>query len=341
MKFGALPLDQAVGTVLAHKLRADDGRVLFNKGHVLRPDDLASIREAGIQTVTVAALAPTDVGENEAARRIGAALAGEHVRVAAPGVGRANLTALERGVLRVNVSALERLNNIDEGITIATLRTHMLVEARQLVTLVKIIPFGVPLARVEDVEAVARDTAPVIAVRTLRRVSVALIVTGHASTREALLNDYEPPTRARVEALGSALDAVVYVAHTPAAIADAIALEHANGRGLIMIAGVSATIDHADVIPAGLAQAGGSVAHFGVPVDPGSLLMLGYIDAAPVIGAPGCAKSAKFNVIDLILPRLFSGERLTRADLVALGHGGLLEDVRERPMPRELSAAAE
>lgn len=341
MKFGPVPIDDAAGAILAHKLRDDAGRVLFNKGHILSPADIETLRAAGIAQVTVAALSSTDVPENDAARRIGAALAGDGVKMSAPGVGRANLTAERRGVLRVNVAALERLNNIDEGITIATLRTHTLVEARQLVTLVKIIPFGVPCARVEDVEAIAADAAPVIAVRMLSAASVALIVTGPESQREALLADYAPPTRARIEALGSALEAVVFVAHEPDAIAAAIRAEQAAGRRLIVIAGVSATIDYADVIPSGLAAAGGSVAHFGVPVDPGSLLMLGYVDATPVIGAPGCARSPKFNVIDLILPRLLSGERLTRADLVALGHGGLLDDVRERPMPRQVSNADE
>jgi molybdenum cofactor cytidylyltransferase len=339
MKFGAVPIDDAAGALLAHKLRDGAGRVLFNKGHALSPADIETLRAAGIERVTVAALSSTDVPENDAARRIGTALAGDGVKMSAPGVGRANLIAERRGVLRVNIAALERLNNIDEGITIATLRSHALVEARQLVTLVKIIPFGVPRARVEDVEAIAADAAPVIAVRELRAASVALIVTGPERQRETLLNDYAPPTRARIESLGSALESVVYVTHEPEAIAAAIRAEHAAGRGLIVIAGVSATIDYADVIPSGLAAAGGSVAHFGVPVDPGSLLMLGYVNAIPVIGAPGCARSPKFNVIDLVLPRLLSGERLTRADLVALGHGGLLDDVRERPMPRDLSAA--
>lgn len=337
MKFGAVPIDDAAGAILAHKLRDPAGRVLFNKGHALTPADIETLRAAGIARVTVAALSGTDVPENDAARRIGIALAGDGVKMSAPGVGRANLIAERRGVLRINIAALERLNNIDEGITIATLRSHSLVEARQLVTLVKIIPFGVPLARVEDVEAIAADTAPVIAVRELRAASVALILTGPERQHETLLNDYAPPTRARIESLGSALESVVYVAHEPEAIAAAIRAEHAAGRGLIVIAGVSATIDYADVIPSGLAAAGGSVAHFGVPVDPGSLLMLGYVNAIPVIGAPGCARSPKFNVIDLVLPRLLSGERLTRADLVALGHGGLLDDVRERPMPRDLA----
>jgi molybdenum cofactor cytidylyltransferase len=103
---------------------------------------------------------------------------------------------------------------------------------------------------------------------------------------------------------------------------------------LILLAGVSAIIDQDDLVPSALRAAGGTVTHFGVPVDPGSLLMLGYIGETPVVGAPGCVKSPKTNVIDWILPRLLAGERLTGADLVAMGHGGLLDDISERPMPR-------
>jgi molybdenum cofactor cytidylyltransferase len=334
MKFGAIAIESAVGTILAHRLTTADGRKLFNKGHVLTHADVELLRTHGIASVMVAALAATDLGENEAARRVGAALIGDGVSMSAPGVGRANVTAAGRGVLRINVPALERLNNIDEGITIATLPTHTLVAPRQLIALVKIIPFGIAAARVEDVEAIARDATPVIGVRALHPASCALIVTGAPHQRETLLAEFTAPVQTRIAFLESTLDSVVYTAHDPDAVGAAIRQEHAAGRGLILVAGASATIDSEDVIPAGLRAAGGSVAHFGVPVDPGSLLMVGYIDQTPVIGAPGCVKSPQTNVIDLILPRLLSGERLTRADLVALGHGGLLEDIHERPMPR-------
>lgn len=335
MKFGAVPLNAAGGAILAHKLLAPDGRKLFNKGHTLTEADLHILRDCGIDSVVVAALASTDLGENEAARRVGTALVGSGVRVTAPGVGRANLMAQVSGPLRINVPALERLNNIDEGITIATLREHTLVRPRQLLALVKIIPFGIPIARVEDVEAIAHEEAPVIAVREIKTHSVALIVTGPDSARADLLAEFTEPVRERIERLGSRLDTVAYTAHEEGAVAEAIREQQAAGRGLIMLAGISATIDHEDVIPAGLRAGGGIVAHFGVPVDPGSLLMLGYIGQTPVIGAPGCIKSPKTNVIDMILPRLLAGERLTRADLVAMGHGGLLEDIAERPMPRQ------
>jgi molybdenum cofactor cytidylyltransferase len=335
MKFGAVPIDEAKGTILAHKLIGGDGRKLFNKGHVLSAEDVVLLRSLHIEEVIVAAPEPTDLTENEAARRVGGALAGPGVRVTAPGVGRANLIATVTGPLRLNVAALDRLNNIDEGITIATLREHTLARAGQLVTLVKIIPFAVALARVEDVEAVARESAPVIAVRELQSRSVALIVSGPASARDSLLDDFTEPVRDRIAALGSTLDTVSYVPHTSESIGQALESEYAAQRDLVLLASISATIDHDDVIPTAIRAAGGSVAHFGVPVDPGSLLVLGYIKQTPIIGAPGCIKSPKTNVIDMILPRLLAGERLTRADLVAMGHGGLLDDISERPMPRQ------
>jgi len=304
---------------------------------VLSADDLSTLRKLDLETVIVAQLAPTDLDENEGARRIGAAVAGPGVKVSSPGVGRATITAEYYGPVYINVPALERLNNIDAGITLATLRNHTLVRPGELVTLVKVIPFGIPAARVVDVESTARDHAPIISVRPLQACSVGLIVSGPESARERLLKAFEPPTRTRIEKLHSTLDSVAYVAHNDHAICAAICDQLAAGRNLILIAGISAIIDGDDVVPTALRAAGGDVAHFGVTVDPGSLLMLGYIGAVPVLGAPSCIKSAKTNVIDWLLPRLLAGERLTRADLVAMGHGGLLDDISERPMPRELA----
>jgi molybdenum cofactor cytidylyltransferase len=334
MKFGPVPVDEAAGKILAHKMLSPEGKSLFNKGHTLTTSDTALLKAHGIEAVVVADLASTDVDENEAARRVGIALAGEHVRVTAPGVGRANLIATAAGPLRIHVPALDRLNNIDEGITIATLREHTLVQTRQLLALVKIIPFGISAARVEDVEAMAKEYAPIITVRPLQARKVALILSGPESAAESLFNEFVPPVQKRVTQLGSTLETITTVpGHTAAFIARAIG-DQQSKHDLILIASISATIDQDDVIPAAIREAGGSVAHFGVPVDPGSLLVLGYIGQIPIVGAPGCVKSMQTNVIDLILPRLLAGERLTRADLVAMGHGGLLEDISERPMPR-------
>jgi molybdenum cofactor cytidylyltransferase len=335
MKFGPVPLDSAEGKLLAHNVLGGDGRKLFGKGHLLTPADLESLRALGLTSAVVAELEAGDLDEDEAARRVGDALAGPGVRMAAPGVGRANLTAAYLGVLQVDVPRLNRINQVDEGITVATMRQHSVVELRQLLTLVKIIPFAMPAHRVEQVEQIAREAGPVIHVRQLEPCAVGLIVSGPAHGKDKLLGEFTPPVRARVEALGSRLDMIHYVDHRPATIAAALLDQRRTSPALIILAGISAIIDRADVAPRGLEQAGGQVAHFGAPVDPGSLLMLGYLDETPILGAPGCIKSPKVNIVDWVVPRLLTGERLTGADIMSMGHGGLLDDIEDRPMPRQ------
>jgi molybdenum cofactor cytidylyltransferase len=334
MKFGHLPAADAVGSILAHKLVDANGNKLLGKGTFLTADDVSLLQQHGYSNIIVATLEAADVHENEAARRIGEAVAGYGVKVVAPGVGRANVMATTTGVLRVNVTALEKLNNIDMGITIATKREHTLVYAGEQVALVKIVPFGIAAARVLDVETMAQATAQILAVDALQPRSVALIVSGPPSAQESLLVSFTKPVQDRITALGSSLDDVVCAEHQEEALAAAIQAQRAAGRDLVLIVGISAIIDRDDVVPTALRMAGGTMTHLGVPVDPGSLLMMGYLETMPVIGAPSCVKSPKTNVIDHILPRLMAGERLTRADLVALGHGGLLDDISERPMPR-------
>lgn len=334
MKFGPVPLQEALGKILAHNLVDARGHRLLGKGRLLREADIEKIRSIGLQRVVVADPGPNDLDENAAARRVGAAVAGPGIRVVAPGVGRANLIARHHGPVAINAPALSVLNNIDPGITLATLRNHSLARPEELVTLVKIVPFGISEARVIDVETTARRLSPIVSQLQMQQLEVGLIVSGPERAQERLTRALEPPTRSRLERLGSRLAEVSCVRHDPQGIAGAIAAQVEAGMQMLLIGSVSAIIDREDVVPSGLRLAGGAVTHFGMPVDPGSLLMLGYLDEVPVIGAPGCIRSPRTNVIDLLLPRLLAGERLTRADLVALGHGGLLEDISERPMPR-------
>ncbi|MCI0714633.1 MAG: molybdopterin-binding protein [Chloroflexi bacterium] len=333
MKFGPIPLDDAENAVLAHKLLDNEGNRLLSKGHVLTADDIQLLREHSHAEVIVAQPGEHDVHENEAARRVGEAIAGDGIKVNASGVGRANLMTTVRGTLRVNADVLARLNNIHDGITISTLQQHTLVDSGELAALVKIVPFFVPDSRIKDLEHIAHEAAPIISVRPLKSGRVVLIISGPDSAREQLITDFHPPIKQRIEFLGSELLSPVYVSHTENDIANA--LKDYADADLILVASVSAIIDIEDIVPSALRLAGGSVTQHGVPVDPGTLLMMGYLGDVPVVGAPGCIKSPKTNVIDHILPRLLAGERLTRVDLVAMGHGGLLKDITDRPMPRD------
>jgi molybdenum cofactor cytidylyltransferase len=209
------------------------------------------------------------------------------------------------------------------------------------VATVKVIPYALPADTVASAEACAREGRLRVDPFPPRRVS--LLLSGSTPARERVLRDFIPPLQRRVEGLGSSLCAVEFVALEDeageAALADALRRAVSGGAGLVLLAGETAIVDRHDIAPRALERAGGEVVAFGAPVDPGNLLLLGRLGTVPVVGAPGCARSPRENVVDAVLPRLLAGDALTRADLVALGHGGLLEDVPERGAPRSVSAA--
>jgi len=165
---------------------------------------------------------------------------------------------------------------------------------------------------------------------------VGLIQTTVAKTSEKMLTKTARVTAERVTFLGGRIVREVRMAHERGAIADAISGFKRREADLIVVAGASAIADRRDTVPAGIEMAGGRIAHFGMPVDPGNLLLLAYLaDGRPVVGLPGCARSPKFNGFDLVLGRLFAGLSVDAADIMAMGVGGLLQEIKSRPRPRE------
>jgi molybdenum cofactor cytidylyltransferase len=286
--------------------------------------------------VYVAELEPGDVSEDEAARRIALAVAGPGLTLSGPSAGRANLLAAALGIARVEAGRLAQINEA-EGITFATVSSHSSARARQIVATVKIIPYAVPERNVARAEAIAGGR-PIVQLDPLPARKASLILSGSPSIRERIQADFEPPLRERVTALGSDIAVVDFVPledeSGEQALAACLAQNVRNSVGLIILAGETAIMDRRDIAPRAIERAGGEVTCVGAPVDPGNLLMIGYLGDVPILGAPGCARSRKINVVDWILPRLLAGDRLTRADIIGLGHGGLLEEIPERPMPR-------
>ena len=341
MKFEPVPLSDAEGKILGHNIAGENGQRLLRKGRRLTDADLESLRILGRQSVYVAQLEDTDVDENTAARRIAEAIGGNGLTMPGAASGRANLLAGEIGILRVDAERLTVINE-QNGVTLATLMNHTPVHARQIVGTVKIIPYAVPESTVSDAEAIARSDKPIIRVDALLWRTVGMILSGSTSVHQKLVNDFIP-LRERIERLGSSVSRTDFVAlddeSDEASLAAMLKDQIASGARMILLAGETAIMDEQDIIPRAIQRAGGHVESVGAPVDPGNLLMLAYIGDVPVVGAPGCARSRKINIVDWILPRLLVGDRLTRRDIVGLGHGGLLENVAERGLPRELKEA--
>lgn len=332
MRFGRVPVREAEGAILAHSVR--QGEATVRKGRVLTATDVAGLAAAGVGAVTVARLSAEDVHEDEAARRLARAVAGAGLALEPAFTGRANLRAEAAGLLVLDRERIGRINRIDPAITLATLPGHARVEAGQMVATVKIIPFAVAGDRLQAAESVASGAA-VLALAAFRPRAVGLVATALPALKPTVMDKTRRLLDARLAPAGSRVVREDRVAHTAAAVAAALAAQKAAGADLLVVFGASAVVDTADVVPAAIAQAGGRVTRFGMPVDPGNLLVLGDLGGTPVIGAPGCARSPRENGFDWVLNRLLAGLEVTGEDIADLGVGGLLTEIASRPQPRE------
>jgi molybdenum cofactor cytidylyltransferase len=338
MKFGEVPVAEAVDALLVHSLRL--GKTVLKKGRLLSARDTDEIATAGIERITVVRLDPGDLREDKAADRVAAAIAGPNVTAAAAFTGRANLFADVKGLLLFDRERLDQLNLTDEAVTLGTLPPFAVVEPRQMVATVKIIPFAVPQGAVAAAATVGAQGGPLLRVAAFAPRRVALIQTRLPGLKESILDKTGEVTAARLAALGSLIATEERCDHSVTELAPRVTAAVAAGADLVLVHGASVIVDRRDVIPAAIVAAGGCIEHFGMPVDPGNMLLLGQLGEATVLGLPGCARSPKENGFDWVLQRLCAGLRLTREDIMRMGAGGLLAEIPSRPLPRAEAGAA-
>lgn len=331
MFFGPIPVSGALGTILGHTLRLGPARIL-KKGTILSAADLEALVEAGVTSVIAARLRDDDLHEDAAATLVASAVVGPGARLAEASTGRCNIHADAAGILRIDRAAVDRLNLIDEAVTLATIAPMTPVRAGDLVATIKIIPFAVPRAVALACAAVGEGRA--ITVSPFQPWSAGLVLTRLPGVRESVLDRAAGAQRVRAERLGGRIAAEIRCDHEVPAVAEAIGALIAQGLSPVLLLGASAIVDRRDVLPEALERAGGAIVHLGMPVDPGNLLMLGRHGSTPVIGVPGCARSLDRSGFDMVLERLAAGLPVTRADLMTLGAGGLLIETAARPFPR-------
>jgi molybdenum cofactor cytidylyltransferase len=330
--FGATAVAEAEGCILAHSLRGDG--FAFKKGRRLSAEDVALLSDAGIAEVIAARLEADDVHEDSAATELAAALCGEALTASASFTGRCNLMVAARGLLVADRARIDAVNLVDESITLATLAPFDLVEPHQMAATIKVIPFAVPRRVLDACLAVARNGPPVLSVAALQPRRIGLVQTSLPGMKESILDK----TRAVMDRRLASLDCPPAVerrcAHDSAAVAAALQALAAEGCEILLMSGASAIVDRRDVLPAALEAAGGRVEHFGMPVDPGNLMLMGALAGRPAVGLPGCARSPKVNGFDWVLQRLVAGLPVTPDDVMHLGAGGLLKEIASRPLPR-------
>jgi molybdenum cofactor cytidylyltransferase len=309
--------------ILVHNVIGPDGHKVLPKGHVVQAEDLEKIKALGRESVYVARLDPDDVPEDDAATQLARIVVRDSVTPSKSSGGRVNLYAAHAGFLRINRDALKRINELD-GVTLASIPRYTAIAPKQMVATLKTIGLALPKAALREVEKIVDARGHALEVAAIQNSRVAVILTGSENGKAKVQALFGASIRTRIDKLGVQLVSDAFVDESPKAIAAALVDALSAGAQLVIIAGETSIMDIDDTTPQGIKTAGGQIELFGAPVEPGNLLLLAYCGSVPIIGAPGCIKSPERNIVDIILPPLLIGERVKRADVIALAEGGLL-----------------
>ncbi|SDY88050.1 molybdenum cofactor cytidylyltransferase [Proteiniborus ethanoligenes] len=318
-------VEDAVGMVLAHDLtKIVPGQfkgAAYKKGHIIQLEDIDKLKDMGKNHINVIELTDNDIHEDDAAIRIGKAISGYKVYNTQPSEGKVTVKAEERGLLKINVKALELVNDI-EFIIIAALHNNTVVEKDQAVVGTRIIPLTIEKERIEKIEEICKELGSIVSVKELKPLKAGIVVTGSEVYDGRIKDKFGPVLEEKVKHYGGLSIGVKYASDNSQMIEDTIKAFIEEGADVILTSG-GMSVDADDVTPTAIKNISDRVITYGAPVLPGSMFMLAYKGDTPILGVPACGMYHKTTVLDLVLPRIMAGEVLNRKDITSLGHGGL------------------
>lgn len=329
-------LKEAVGSELGHditEIRPGEFKgPAFRKGHTVCEEDLCHLQRLGKNHLYVIDLTEDEIHENQAAAILAEALAGEGiVWKDEPREGKIKLLADRDGLLSVDSPTLAAFNMVDE-VMCASLHNHTLVKKGELVGATRSIPLVMKRAPIERAAAIARQNGSVLMVKPLRSARVGLVITGNEVYHGLIEDRFAPILTEKVEALGSEVTSLDFVPDDAGEISRVIRSHLDRGCNLLLLSG-GMSVDPDDVTRHGIRLAGATELHYGAAALPGAMFLVAYLGEVPLLGVPACGLYHRITVLDLVLPRILTGERIGRAELAFLGHGGLCRDCAECGYP--------
>ena len=322
-----IPVEESVGTVLCHDITrivvgASKGPA-FRRGHIVTDEDIPTLLDIGKANLYV--FDPQDgyVHEDDAAFRLAAAATGQNMTFSGPTEGKVTLTAAIDGLLSINVPLLTDMNCVDD-VTFATVHNHQFVKKGRPLAGTRVIPLAVPEEILFEVENICEKSGPVIEVKPLKAARVGVVTTGSEVYTGRIKDGFGPVLKRKFKELGSTVVEQVFVSDEVEMTVAAIRSFREQGVDLIAVTG-GMSVDPDDQTPTAIRATGADVVTYGAPTYPGAMFMLAHLDGVPVVGLPGCVMYHKASIFDLVIPRLLAGEKVTRRDIVAFGHGGFCE----------------
>jgi len=318
-----VPVEEAVGMVLCHDMtRIVPGECkgpAFRKGHVIAREDIPTLLEIGKEHVYVLNLEKGRIHENEAADRIARAAAGPGITLSSVCEGRINFEA-EPGLLHVNVEALRRINSIEE-VVLATMHDGQQVTSPRAVAGTRVVPLVIDEKKIEQVEAICAEYPYVVGIKPFIHRNVGIVTTGSEVFHGRIKDKFGPVIRKKFSDLGSSVMGQRFASDDPSMTRDAIMAFIAEGAEMVVVTG-GMSVDPDDQTPTAIRSTGADIITYGSPTFPGVMFLIAELDGVPILGLPGCVMYYRASVFDLVVPRLLAGEKVTRDDIVDLGHGG-------------------
>jgi molybdopterin biosynthesis enzyme len=319
-----IPVEEAVGMPLAHDITeivpGKHKGPAFRRGHIVRTEDISKLLDVGKRHLYVMELEKDELHEEDAARRLAQAAAGPNLKLTDPSEGKINLVAEISGLLKIDADLLRRLNSLGD-LMMATLPSNRYVKKGDVVAGTRTIPVVVKEELVQKAEALCKDR-PIVNILAMPARRIHLIVTGSEVYTGRIKDGFEPVVRKKVGEMGSDLVDKKLAPDDPDQIASLIQEAHRAGAELILVSG-GMSVDPDDKTPEGVRRSGAKVESHGFPVLPGSMFLMAYLGETPVLGLSGCVLHDPVTAFDALLPRLLAGDKVTRADIMAMGHGGL------------------
>ena len=293
----------------------------FRRGHVVRRNDIPKLWDLGKKQVYILKLERGEIHEDQAARRLGRALAGRGLRLRGPREGKIDFLTKYSGLLKVNTSALEKINSIG-SIIVSTRHNRTTTRPGEIVGGTRIIPLTIQEAKIKKMEEIGRKEGPVLEILPFRSKKVGVIVTGSEIYEKRIQDRSAAIVRKKVEAFGSRVVREVVVPDEVPRIADEVRKMKKSGCQVIIATG-GLSVDPDDVTLAGIRQSGAEVVFYGVPVLPGSMTAYARLGKTVILGAPACVVHDPITALDLFLPRILAGDPISKQEIARLGHGGL------------------
>jgi molybdenum cofactor cytidylyltransferase len=298
------------------------GKKLLAKGHVISDEDVRVLESEGMESIWVTELEEGEVGEDEAVCQVASEMGCGSFEIRLAAGGRANLLATENCCVLVDDELLKQIN-CTASVVIATSLNFSYAVAGQRIATVKSAPFAVAKEQLEAVIGILKERGPILQARPVRTPSVGILYTDPISGERAR-QLFENIMRQRLERFGVSANFVLSCTEDENSVARCMQHLLRSKPCVILVASTTAPAGPEDVIGQAMLKVGCQVERFLAPVEPGNLLLMSYKDEVPIISAPGCFRSAKPNVVDLVMPPLLARYHVTGWEVACLGHGGLL-----------------